>query len=95
MARFAIAALNADWSFAWSFTNDCHSHAVRESRASCPRHQPRAQRQGSLETRTHVVIRLEADFAPEGGLNLALVSARAGEERAAELNLDEHLRVER
>ena len=37
MASFAIAALNADWSFAWSFTNDCHSHAVRESRASCPR----------------------------------------------------------
>lgn len=34
-ASFAIAAANADWSFAWSFTNDCHSHAVRESRASC------------------------------------------------------------
>ena len=33
-ASFSIAALNADWSLAWSVTNDCHSHAVRESRAS-------------------------------------------------------------
>ena len=41
------------------------------------------------------MIRLEADFTPEGRLDLALISARAGEERAAELNLDEHLRVER
>ena len=41
------------------------------------------------------MIRLETYFAAERGLDLALVSAGAGEERAAELHLDKDLRVER
>ena len=40
------------------------------------------------------MVRLEADLAGERGLDLALVPARSGEERAAELDLDEDLRVE-
>ena len=43
--------------------------------------------------RTYHVVRLQADLAGKRGLDLALVSARAGECRAAELDLDEHLRV--
>ena len=41
------------------------------------------------------MVRLKTYFAAERGLDLALVSASAGEERAAELHLDEDLRVER
>ena len=41
------------------------------------------------------MVRLETYFAAERGLDLALVPAGAGEERAAELHLDEDLRVER
>ncbi len=39
-------------------------------------------------------VGLEAQLAAERALDLALVSARAGEERAAQLRLDEELRVE-
>ena len=40
------------------------------------------------------VVRLKPELALDRGLDLALVSARAGEERAAELGLEEELRVE-
>lgn len=41
------------------------------------------------------MVGLEADLATEGRLDLALVPTSAREEGAAELDLDEHLRVER
>ena len=40
------------------------------------------------------MVGLETDLAAERRLDFALVSARAGEERAAQLDLDEELGVE-
>ena len=40
------------------------------------------------------MVRLEANLATERGLDLALVAAGTGEQRAAELGLDEELSVE-
>lgn len=48
---------------------------------------------GALIARKEAVG-LEAELAAERGLDLTLVAAVAGEERAAELGLDEELRVE-
>ena len=66
-ASFAIADLNADWSLAWSSTNDCHSHAVRESRASCRHFRIRvsllrAPTPCECEGGTYVVVRLEVSL---------------------------------
>ena len=51
------------------------------------------------ETRRALVARelrvgLQPDLAAEWGLDLTLITGSAGEERAAELGLDEELRVE-
>lgn len=40
-------------------------------------------------------VGLEADLTAEGGLNFTLVARRSGEQRPAELRLDEELGIER
>ena len=48
----------------------------------------------SARVARELAVRLETDLAADRGLDLALVAPRAGEERAAELGLDEELGVE-
>lgn len=47
----------------------------------------------SLRVAGELRVRLEAEFAGNGGFDLSLVAARAGEECSTELGLDEELGV--
>jgi hypothetical protein len=93
-ASFAIADWKAEAMCAWLFTFACQKHAVRES-CGVSASARSSQRSCKIDAYPcQLRVALQADLAVQRRLDLALVAPRAGEQRAAQLRLDEELCIE-